>query len=119
MKLLVCGSRSWSSKQHGTRIYTVLDALNAEFEELEILQGLAAGADEWALQWATDRGVRSLGFPAEWERHGKRAGILRNLHMLDHEPDLVIAFWDGRSRGTKHTINEASKRGIPTRIVSQ
>jgi hypothetical protein len=57
-------------------------------------------------------------FPADWERYKRRAGIIRNLEMLDQEPDLVIAFWDGKSRGTAHTIGEARRRGIPVEVVS-
>lgn len=57
-------------------------------------------------------------FPADWEQHGRSAGILRNNDMLDTNPDLVIAFWDGKSRGTWHTINEARRRGIPVDVVS-
>lgn len=77
-----------------------------------ILHGGARGADRLA-----DIIARALGFevevyPADWTL-GKYAGILRNLEMLDSKPDLVIAFWDGSSRGTKHTMDAAFKRGIP------
>lgn len=50
-----------------------------------------------------------------WESFGQRAGYLRNLAMLQLEPDLVIAFTNG-SPGTQHTIDEARRRGIPVEI---
>lgn len=66
---------------------------------------------------------RSLGFhveefPADWKKEGRAAGFKRNILMLELGPDIVIAFWDWRSSGTRHTIDEAKKRGIPTEIVS-
>jgi hypothetical protein len=68
-----------------------------------------------------DRAARELGFtvephPADWKRHGKAAGPIRNLAMLDTKPDLVLAFQRDGSRGTQHTIDEARKRGIPVEV---
>ncbi|TAL45507.1 MAG: hypothetical protein EPN91_02025 [Salinibacterium sp.] len=56
-------------------------------------------------------------FKADWETYGRRAGIVRNLAMLDTRPDLVIACWDGESKGTAHTMTEARKRGIPVEVI--
>jgi hypothetical protein len=56
-------------------------------------------------------------FPADWRGKGRRAGILRNLAMLDDEPDRVLAFQRNGSRGTQHTIDEARRRGIPVEVV--
>ncbi len=39
--------------------------------------------------------------------------------MLESKPDLVLAFWDGQSRGTKHTITEARRRNIPVVLVTE
>lgn len=55
-------------------------------------------------------------FPANWKL-GRRAGPIRNQLMLDQNPDKVIAFHDGRSRGTLHTITEARRRGISVEII--
>ena len=73
-----------------------------------IISGIARGADTL--------GIQVLEFPADWERLGRRAGMVRNLQMLD-AADAVVAFWDGQSRGTAHTIGEAKKRGLPLRVV--
>jgi hypothetical protein len=83
----------------------------------EIIHGGAPGADRIAGWLAEDFGFTVREFKANWDRGGKRAGILRNIKMLDASPDLVIAFWDGKSRGTKHTIDEAKRRGIPVEVL--
>jgi hypothetical protein len=116
MKVLVCGSRSWGADREQTqklygRIASLpLDAL--------ILHGAARGADRLAADAAYLHGHSVESFPADWELYGRRAGFVRNLQMLDQEPDLVLAFWDGESRGTLHTIEEARRRGIPVEVIS-
>ena len=113
MKALVCGSRSWEDHE---QIYDALFALTTwaviEDENITVIHGGAWGADT-----AADIAARTLGYDIEcftpdWKRYGRSAGIVRNLDMLDQNPDVVLAFWDGVSRGTAHTINEAKKRGI-------
>lgn len=66
--------------------------------------------------------ARSLGleervFLPDWNSHGKRAGFMRNIVMLELVPDIVYAFWDGASTGTGHTIGEARRRGIPVDVT--
>jgi len=109
-KILVCGSRGWPGV---FRIHARLDLL----ENALLIVGGAPGPDEVARQWAVSRGVDHIVFYANWERDGKRAGILRNLRMLALKPNLVIAFWDGESRGTEHTITTAEMRGIPVELI--
>lgn len=82
-----------------------------------VIHGDARGADRLADHAARGLGLKVEPYPADWSRYGKRAGILRNLEMLDSNPTTVIAFWDGESRGTQHTIDEARKRGIRLWIV--
>lgn len=82
-----------------------------------ILHGGARGADELAGRAAHALDLPATVFRPDWRRYGGRAGILRNLAMLDEGPELVIAFWDGSSPGTRHTIEEARRRGIPVEIV--
>jgi hypothetical protein len=63
-------------------------------------------------------GLRVIKVPADWAAHGMRAGYLRNVEMLEaYDPDLVIAMWNGQSRGTKHTMDEAEQRGIPVEVI--
>jgi hypothetical protein len=119
MKVLVCGSRSLESDQHGTRVHFILTGAADGHDQFEIIHGDAPlGADHWAADWAKENGVPCTAFPADWEMYGRKAGVLRNLRMLNERPDKVIAFWDGTSKGTKHTIDEARRRGIPVEVVS-
>lgn len=80
-----------------------------------ILHGGARGADTLAAGIARMVGLDVQEFRADWTL-GARAGIVRNLEMLDADPDLVLAFWDGQSRGTGHVIGESRARGIALEI---
>lgn len=112
MRVLVCGSRTWDD----------LGLLVKRLEQLPpdttIIHGGASGADRIAGRYARERGLLEERYPADWKRYGKAAGPLRNLAMLDSGPDLVLAFWDGRSKGTAHTIRESERRGIPYEVLA-
>lgn len=111
LKVLVTGSRDWN--QH-----VLLKRRLAELPSgSSIIHGGARGADQSAAQAARSLGIPETAYPADWRGKGRAAGIVRNLAMLDTKPDLVLAFWDGRSTGTKHTIDEARKRGIPVEVI--
>ena len=85
-----------------------------------LIHGCAKGADLLAEQaWAN---LKIEGyverFPADWVKHGKAAGPIRNKQMLDEgKPDLVIAFLAKDSRGTKNMIEQAEKAGVDVKIV--
>jgi hypothetical protein len=114
MLVLVCGSRTFGDAAH---IREILAALP---RGTKVIHGDARGADKVAATVATSLGFEVAAFPASWRTNGKYnpgAGKERNLLMLDQNPDKVIAFWDGVSTGTKHTITQAQKRNIPTHIV--
>lgn len=115
MKVLVCGSRNWPNI--GT-IHDRLRDLLAERGPFEVIHGGARGADAMAALTAQWCRLPARAFPADWDKHGKRAGILRNLAMLDEGPDLVLAFQRNGSRGTQHTIDEARRRGIPVEVFT-
>jgi hypothetical protein len=115
VKVLVCGSRRFPNP---FRVNLALEQRLATLpRDATVLHGGAVGADAMADQIGKRLGLTVLEFPADWETHGRRAGIVRNLAMLDEEPDLVIAAWDGASRGTAHTMTEARKRGIPVEVI--
>ena len=110
MIVLVCGSRDWSD---GNAIAERLDMLG---RGTTIIHGAARGADRMAGKLAQAFGYVVEEYPADWRGKGRRAGILRNLEMLDAKPDLVLAFQRNGSTGTQHTIDEARKRGIPVEV---
>jgi hypothetical protein len=113
VKVLVCGSRE------GVTWEPVVRRLKELPRGVEIIHGGARGADSYAAEVCKRfTGFKETVFPANWEAHGRMAGYMRNLEMLDQEPDLVIAFWNGTSKGTKHTIDAARQRGIPVEVIS-
>lgn len=121
MRILVCGSRNWGNE---TAVRETLDLELAILKDgpmsMVIIEGGAKGADSFAAKWAKERaeiGVVHKCFPANWDRYGKRAGFMRNQQMLDEgKPDLVIAFWDGKSRGTAMMIDLARQAGVMVKV---
>lgn len=84
----------------------------AEGEQIEIVSGACpTGADYYGEQYAKERGFSLRRFPADWQQYGKRAGAVRNRQMAQYG-DALIAFWDGKSKGTKIMIDEAQTAGI-------
>lgn len=86
-------------------------------DEIQIVSGDARGADSLGVRYANERGYSVRHFPADWDKNGRSAGYIRNVEMAENA-DALIAFWDGKSRGTNHMIDIAKSRGLPTRIKS-
>jgi hypothetical protein len=69
----------------------------------EIVSGGATGVDKMGEQWGRDRGLKVTVFEAQWKKHGKAAGPIRN-ELMARYADALVAIWDGASRGTAHMI---------------
>lgn len=80
-----------------------------------IVSGGCAGADLLGERYAKENGYSIDRYPAEWQKYGRKAGIMRNAVMADNA-DALIAYWDGISRGTKNMIDEARKKGLAVRV---
>lgn len=106
MKLIICGSRSVSDSN-----YKLLrDKLDQIKEKIEyIVSGTAAGADQLGEKYAIENHIQLIKIPANWTKHGKSAGIIRNELMLNFATD-VLALWDGESSGTKHMLKIAKNK---------
>ena len=87
---------------------------NEEFagKEIKIISGMALGADTLAVDYADNHKLTKILFPANWKRYSRVAGFLRNEDMLSLATHL-IAFWDGKSNGTRYMIEIAKGKGIP------
>lgn len=111
MRVAIVGSRNFG-KLHLVREY-VMDRLKAG--EDVVVSGGARGVDSIAEQAAVDAGIEVRVFPAQWQLYGRSAGYRRNVDIVN-DADRVVAFWDGSSRGTKHTIDIAHEKGKPTEV---
>ena len=112
-QVIIAGGRDFSDYELFCR---KCDKFFQDKRPTAIISGMARGADSLGALYAREHGIPVLEFPPDWEGLGRRAGMVRNLQMLD-AADAVVAFWDGESRGTGHTIQEAKKRGLPLRVV--
>ena len=94
-----------------------------KYSELAVIVGRAKGVDTVAEYWAKGNGVDSKPMPADWDKHGKKAGFIRNEDMANAAgPDgRLILIWDGKSRGSKMMLDIAKRRGMVVfeKIVSQ
>lgn len=113
MKVIIAGSRNFNDYAI-TKKYC--DHYLQNSKNIEIVSGGAKGADKCGEMYAFEKGLKLKLFPADWEKHGKSAGPIRNQEMAEYA-DALIAFWDGESRGTKHMISTAEKLGLIVRIV--
>lgn len=113
MKVLVCGDRNWADRE------LIREALKLLSGQDTIIEGGARGADTMAKGVAEELGLNVEVFKAEWKKYGRAAGPIRNRQMLDEKPDRVLAFHDNleESKGTKDTVTEARRRGIPVSVI--
>lgn len=107
MKLAVIGSRSFCSyewlEQCLLRSFRVAD-IEA------VITGGARGADALAARFSACHGIPLVVLHADWSRHGKKAGPMRNSEIVA-QADAIAAFWDGSSAGTRDTIAKARAAG--------
>ena len=124
MKVLVCGGRNydkadvwnWLEQNLYDHVYAVTRTHPIP-PLTTIIHGGAQGADEGAGDWAKSEGCRVQIFKADWKKHGKAAGPIRNQQMIDvGQPDIVIAFPGGK--GTADMVRRASAAGVPVIEVS-
>ncbi len=106
MKVAVIGSR-------GLHVENLGDYLPPE--TTEIVSGGARGVDVCAREYAQRHGLKLTEYLPEYSRYGRAAPLKRNITIIENA-DLVLAFWDGRSRGTKYVIDNCKKRNIPIEV---
>lgn len=101
MKIAVIGSRSFDDYP---KMKKVLDSLKDKITG--IVSGGAKGADSLAEKWASENDVPIVIFFPNWDKYGKKAAMIRNKLIID-ECDQVVAFWDGKSPGTRNSLSIA------------
>jgi YspA, cpYpsA-related SLOG family len=114
MKLIAAGSRGINDRD---LVWGVLDKLAEEFFISEIVEGECRNSpDVLARDWAEDRGYSLKKFPANWNKYGKAAGHKRNIQMAKYG-DILVAFWDGKSLGTRGMIREMQVHNKPWILI--
>ena len=115
---MVVGSRGFTNYDFLCR---KMDHLLCKKKDVVIVSGGAKGADTLAKKYAQEKGYFYKEFPANWDKYGKRAGYLRNREMHEYLSKGhyrgVVAFWDGKSKGTENMIKISKKSGIVVYIV--
>ena len=80
-----------------------------------LISGGASGIDACAAAYARKRGLPILIFPPDYDRYGRGAPLVRNQAIIE-AADLVVALWDGRSRGTQQAVRYARGLGVPVQL---
>ena len=107
MKIAVIGSRN-------LKVENLEEYLPADCTE--IVSGGAKGIDECAAVYAKAHSLNLTEFLPQYERYKRAAPIVRNKQIVDYA-DLVLAFWDGKSKGTKSVIQYCEKTGKQCKII--
>ena len=114
MRVLVCGGRKYTDRDH---IHNTLCDIDTERGPItHVIHGGATGADDEAMIWVhmmaqnwRRRDIKHIPFVAEWHKHGRAAGPIRNKRMLEEgKPDLVVAFPGGKGTANMCAIAEAA-----------
>ena len=106
MKIAVIGSRGLEINDLGRYLPD---------DVTEIISGGARGIDTCARRYALTHGIKLTEFLPEYVRYGRSAPLKRNITIIEYS-ELVLAFWDGKSSGTRFVIEQCRSRGIPVRI---
>lgn len=117
-RVIIAGSRSFSNYELLRKHCLFLLQEKMRTHRVIIVSGHAHGADTLGERFAKEQGLTVELHPAKWKALGKAAGIIRNAEMA-RASDALIAFWDGKSRGTAHMINFARRRGLEVSVVEE
>lgn len=113
MKAIIAGSRDFHD-------YDFMEAklvgmfLSTDYPT-QIISGTARGADRLGEQFAKSFDIELVLVEANWKTEGKKAGVLRNIRMAE-KADILLAFWDGKSKGTRHMINTALEKNLEVHV---
>ena len=108
----VTGGRDYKDEAH---VWQVLDNIYHSNANVNIIVGDARGVDSFAAKWAKKKNVPCFIYFANWDSHGRSAGMIRNQQMLNHGIDLLLSFPGGR--GTAHMTKITKAKGVEVRMV--
>lgn len=119
-RVIVAGSRNFNDYDF---LEESINQIIGNKSNVCIISGAARGADMLGEKYAEKYNLKLKRFLARWDKYGNAAGYKRNIEMLDYATQpmneaMLIAFWDGISKGTKHMINSAKRKGIEVKIFN-
>ena len=116
-RIIIAGGRDFDDYEYmSTKLSDLFKDQNVfNNKVIKVISGMAKGADTLGIQYADEHKITKILFPANWKEYPRIAGFLRNYDMLSIATHL-IAFWDGKSNGTKHMIEIAQMKGVPVWI---
>lgn len=114
MNLIIAGSRDLTPIDLINRFAGKLDR---KYGVSHVVSGKARGVDTAGEFWAVEHGKQIIDMPADWDRHGKKAGILRNVEMLQ-QADIILVIMHNDSRGSTHMATIAKASGKPTYVYN-
>jgi len=113
-KLIIAGGRDFTDYE---LLKKYCNHLLQNKIDIEIVCGMARGADLLGKQYGEEKGYKIKEFPADWNQYGKSAGYIRNEQMAEYA-DACIVFWDGKSKGSKHMIDLSKKYNLKLKIFN-
>lgn len=113
-RIAIIGSRNTGNVDFNGMMENILN--QHQMQPMEIISGGARGYDTLAAEWAKAQGIKLTELRPDYDKNGKAAPFIRNRNIVDRA-DFVVAFWDMKSRGTKYTIDYASRKNKTIIIV--
>jgi len=113
MKLGIVGSRDFHDYEKVKNF--IFSSINIKDIDC-IVSGGAKGFDSLAEKFADEYNIKKKIFPAEWEKHGRAAGFIRNRDIVDNS-DILIAVQKNKSKGTQNSIDLAKKKKISCLVL--
>lgn len=118
-RVIIAGGRDFDDRSLLASVLMELFWIHGAYDdmdpEVEIVSGGARGADTLGEKEAQHYGLAVTTFPAKWDELGRYAGIARNKQMAEYA-DILVAFWDGKSRGTRNMIDTALEYGLTVHV---
>jgi len=111
IKVGIVGSRGFSDLER------VKDYVKSLDKDTIIVSGGAKGVDETAEKMGEELGMKVVSFKPDWKKYGRGAGIVRNKEICKYS-DMIVSFWDGKSKGTLNTIDTAKKMNMIVQVIT-
>ena len=121
-RIIVCGGRHFDDYPRlVAEIDGAVESLGLKRDEIEVVSGHCAGADQLGERYAEEHEVACKVFPAEWKKYGRAAGPVRNSQMIDYAAEskmpVVVAFVSPNTKGTMDTVNKARRKEFKVFVV--